>query len=184
MRLFLAVDLDEKIRERILSVSKHLDLDYVKINFVEEENLHVTLKFLGDVREDDVNKILDDVNNVVKGFNRFDLCVSDLGYFGSPNFIKVLWVGIKDGGELLVKIMGKLDGALGWIRKDDYTNKVPHITIGRVDYIRDKKSFLDKINSIKDVNMGRMKVDRIKLKASKLTRSGPIYEDIATFNLG
>ncbi len=183
MRVFVAVDITDEMRRKLSDLEKNFEGEDFDIKLVEPENLHITLKFLGEVKENDVNEIKNIIKNVCKGFKPFKVSVKGLGFFGSEKYIRVLWFDICEGKDELVKLMGKLDDTLGYIRKET-GSMVPHLTIGRVKSGRNREKLLKKIHSLSDVNIGEFVVKEIKLKESILTKDGPIYHDVEVFKLG
>jgi len=183
----MAIDLTDDIREKaaeIINKMKSLDID---VKFVEPKNLHITMKFLGDVSEDRVNGIEDAISGAVKalkdsGSKPFKVSVEGLGYFGVPSHIKTLWVDTGEGHEELVKLVGAMNAALDHIRKDDRKPK-PHITLGRVKSGRNREALLKMLEEMKHVKLGEMDVKLVKLKQSVLSKEGPHYSDLKSFEL-
>ncbi len=183
MRLFIAIDLTDEMRKKIIEIKKKLTSGEFDVKFVEPENLHITLKFLGDVEEDKIGYIYSVLENVSKKFKGFNVEIKGLGYFGSSKFIRVIWLGIEKGCSEIVSISEQLEKELGFLRKNEFKTHSPHITIGRVKSGRNKDKLLRCIEELKDVNLGEMNVNVIKLKESILTKKGPIYSDLKSFKL-
>ncbi len=182
MRLFIAIDVPKNISERIVQVQKILSSTGAELNFTKPENLHVTLKFLGEVNENLINKIKNEIKEVAKCFHVFRMDVSGIGYFGSKNFIKVIWADISSGREIIIKMIEMLEKRLNTIRKNEH-NPAPHLTIARVKSGKNRDLLVNEINKLKNVKFGEVNVKEIKLKKSVLTPSGPIYQDIECFPL-
>lgn len=183
MRCFVAIDLSENIKEKITEITKELKKQDVDVKFVESQNLHITVKFLGEVSEEQVKEISNIAKEVLSPVKQFKINIKGLGYFGSPNYIRTLWVGISDGKEKLHMLIETVNKKLFHIRKEGYAPSA-HITIGRVRSGKNKEKLLETIEKLKDVKIGEMVVKEIKLKQSELTREGPVYTDIETFDLG
>ena len=180
MRLFVAVDISEDVKKKIIDVQKQLEDRENRIKFVESENLHFTLKFLGEVKEKDVDFVCKQAGSVCAEFKPFKIQVSGVGYFGSSSYIRVIWAGVIS--EQLVKLAGKLNEKLASIRDEDFEYK-PHLTIGRASFIGNKEKLLEKIDKLKDVNFGEVDVKEVILKESKLSSKGPAYIDYKVFKL-
>jgi 2'-5' RNA ligase len=174
MRAFIAIDLDEKAKEQIKKIVKQLKKqDFFKGKYVEEENFHLTLKFLGEISNEKVEKIKDELNKL--DFGEFKVKLRRLGVF-SPKFIKVVWISLESAK--LQEIHDKIDDSLEELfNKDKRFNS--HITIARVKAMRkDKKiELLDFIKKLEVPDI-EFEVNEVKLKKSTLTPKGPIYEDI------
>jgi 2'-5' RNA ligase len=94
MRCFVAIDLPEHIKARIfheIEILKQQGL--VSGKFVEKENLHLTLKFLGELTEKQIKDIGEKLSEI--SFNKFKVSLSEIGVFPDKNFVKVLWVGLE-----------------------------------------------------------------------------------------
>jgi len=182
MRLFAAIDLDEGIRESIGEMIGSLRKEGLDVKWVEPRNLHITLKFLGEVGEGDVNEVAGRVEECLKGVSSFRLSVEGAGFFGSPNHMKILWVDVKGGKENVLGIMEGMNKGLEHVKKDSHSPNV-HITIGRVKSGRNRELLLRKLEEMKDVKFGEQDVKVVKLKESVLGREGPAYSDFRVFKL-
>ncbi len=183
MRLFVAIDLNENVIERISSVQEKLRSGDFDLKLVEADNLHLTLKFLGEVDQKQNAHIEKLVSEAVKEFQGFTLSFHGIGYFGSERYMRVIWAGVKEGGEQFVKLAQSLDMKLSFIRKDEHEPS-PHLTIARVRSGRNSEILAREISSLRDVKIGEVHVKEIKLKHSLLTPQGPIYSDVKVFPLG
>ena len=182
MRLFVAVDLTEDMRKKaaeIMNQLKGLDID---VKFVEPQNLHFTLKFIGEVDEGHVNEIEKSVSDAVRDFKPFKVSVEGLGYFGNPSHIKTIWIDTRQGREELVNLAKRMDIVLDHVRREARGPK-PHITIGRAKSGRNRDALLSFIKKNKHVKLGYMDVKVVCLKQSVLSREGPHYTDLKVFGL-
>lgn len=182
MRVFVAIDLNEELIDRIIETENELKRNDIDVKFVDPENLHLTLKFLSEVREEKIPEIEQSLSEALNGFKQFRMKINGFGYFGKPDYMRTLWLGIKEGREDIIEIVKELNKRLNHIRKDDY-DPSPHLTIGRVKSGKNKEILLRESERLKDVNIGEMLVKEIKLKNSVLTEKGPIYSDLKVFIL-
>jgi 2'-5' RNA ligase len=182
MRLFVAIDLGENVMGNIISAEERLGSGDFDLKLVEPENLHLTLKFLGDVQESQKEQIERLISEAVKGVHAFMLSFEGVGYFGSARQMKVIWAGVKEGSRDFVNLAKALDSRLSFIRREDHEPS-PHLTIARVRSGRNGDMLLREVNSLRDVNMGEVPVKEIRLKQSVLTPQGPIYSDVKVFPL-
>ena len=183
MRLFIAIDLDDETRGKISEVIRGFADRGFDVKWVEPGNIHLTLKFLGEVHEEGIKEIESRISDAVKGVKRFRMSMCDVGYFGSHTYVKVIWIGVKEGCDKLVELSGALNRELSYVRKDDHVPS-PHITIGRVRSGRDREVLLKGIEMVSHVKFGEVDVKEIKLKSSVLGREGPVYNDVKAFRLG
>ena len=145
------------------------------LKLVEPENVHITLKFLGDTEETLVDEIEKIMNNAVKDASTFNIQLKGAGVFPNQNYIKVVWVGIEHG-DPIATIAQEIDEKLSKFGfKKEERKFSPHLTIARVKTSRNKDKLLQIIEKYRDVEFTDMKVDSIKLKKSDLTPKGPIY---------
>ena len=149
---------------------------------MELTNLHLTLKFFGDIDTDGLNLLEDAIANVVSDFDSFKIKIKGCGAFPNNNHIKVIWVGI-DEDAVIKDLHDKLDDEfvrLGFDRDKKFST---HLTIGRMKSAKNKNQVKSVIEEFSDVEIGEMDVTHISLKKSTLTPAGPIYEDLKIFKL-
>lgn len=182
MRLFLAIDLSNEIRSRIEDIEKGMASKNLDVRFVEPKNVHITLKFLGEVDEDKITGMESDILSAISHVKQFRISIEGFGYFGTPEHIKTLWVGVKEGGETIIKLIDYFNRNLKHIRAEN-RKPSPHMTIGRVRSGRNMDTLLNEIEGLKHVKLGELNVNEIVLKKSTLTSSGPVYEDVKVFRL-
>ncbi len=181
-RVFIAIDLDDSLKEPIIRVQRELLQAGVDMKPVEPENLHITLRFVGEISKDLVEELKKRLLNVK--FPTFEVKFRGIGAFPSVENPRVLWIGVERNYEKLVElheIIMKLTGDIG--ERDDREFK-PHLTIGRVKGLRNKSRYLEVVKKYEGYDFGSQVVDRIKLKRSVLTPRGPIYSDLLVINLG
>ena len=176
MRCFIAVDVSSEVKEELRKVEKELsNLDSgTRLKLVNPENLHITIRFLGDLTDTQINKVKEALKKVK--FEPFKVKLNNFGVFPSINFIRVVWVNVLPKEQLieLEKEIDKVLGDVGFKRTKDFET---HITLARVKYIKDKKDFIEGLNKIV-IKPIEFKIDGFSLKKSTLTREGPVYEDI------
>lgn len=175
MRLFIAFDVSEEVKNYLSKLQLCFPKD-VKLNFAK--NFHLTLKFLGDVDENKVDKIKAALTNV--DFTKFIAKTSSLGVFPDEKIIRVVWVGLEPK-ETLVALQQEIENNLSDLFLRD-TRFHPHLTLARVKSVKDKNTFIEQLNKIpaKEIEFS---VNSFKLIKSTLTPEGPVYEDVAEFAL-
>jgi 2'-5' RNA ligase len=179
IRCFIAVECNnEEMIRRFIKVQRRLERTGADIKSVEPENIHLTLKFLGDVEPSRVEEVF----NVIQGisFDPFDMEVEGVGVFPHPGHIRIIWAGITEGSEPLYDIFKEIEGKLGDIGFKKERRKLhPHLTICRVRSGRNKEHMLEEINLLQKEDFGTIHVDKVVLKKSELTPKGPIYTTLA-----
>jgi RNA 2',3'-cyclic 3'-phosphodiesterase len=176
MRAFIGIPIPDELKPRITSIQERFSgLD---IKFVEKENLHFNLKFFEELSEKDAEKLKGALEQVCKSFQPFEIEVAGLGAFPNDEYIRVFWIGVKDGYQTIVSLAESIDNALSSIGYPAEDRFVPHLTLGRVRSSRNKDDLLAKMNQLKDEEVGKMKVYEIKLFESKLGQNGSVYEEV------
>jgi 2'-5' RNA ligase len=177
MRCFVAIGTCEEVRRRLLSVQQRLSplLNWKPVEF---ENMHLTLKFLGEVEDTRSGEILSALRSACSSFSRFEISVKGIGAFPGPSYVRVLWAGISEGAEKVVSISKAIDSELaklGFPRERDF---VPHVTIGRVKFVPRRKELMEMMESLKGEEFGRSEVESVELMKSVLTPKGPLYNSV------
>ncbi len=173
VRCFVAIDLDEGLKQRISELQQLIVEPAIKL--VEKENLHITLKFLGEISDDELRGVCEKLADVKS--HSFEFSVSGMGAFHSNSYIRVVWVGIKDSGHLSM-LAKKMAHVLPGFRIDDIS---PHVTIARARYNPEKTTEVILQNT--NVDIGSQHAGCFILKKSVLTPKGPIYSEIKRFEL-
>lgn len=178
MRCFVAVNLPREVKEKIWRVIKNLQGKGLKK--VAPENLHLTLKFLGEVDQEIVKKVKEKLKQVE--FNKFSISLKGISYFPNRNFIKVVWLGIEKGRKNLIGLQKEIDKKLEELSFKKEKNKFePHLTIARVKFLENKRKFVEELEKIKFEK--EFEIKSFELMESILQREGPIYKKIESFEL-
>jgi 2'-5' RNA ligase len=178
IRSFFAVDIKEKsIVDQIKQIQNELALPNTRINFVTPENLHLTLKFLGNIDEN----ILTDLEKEAKkiSFSNFDIEFIGMGCLPSFSYINAIYIGISKGFEQLASIAKQLNSLSNQFNFKKETRPYrAHLTIGRLKRVGDKNQLIEKIKSYKEHNFGNVSINEFILKKSELKPDGPVYNTI------
>ncbi|MFX0099906.1 MAG: RNA 2',3'-cyclic phosphodiesterase [Candidatus Hodarchaeota archaeon] len=179
IRAFISFDLDNeefvKNAEKMQAAFRKID---AKIKFVETENLHLNLKFLGDIPVRTAKKIYEILTKIdTVPTNGIEIKIKNMGHFGK----RVLWCGIQDPSGVVKKTQKVIEDELFEKLKIPKENRAfkAHITLGRIKFLRDKEAFLELVGKYKFQEFGSQKIDKIHLKKSDLTPKGPIYSDLS-----
>jgi len=181
VRLFIAVNLPDDLRGKLVSVQEKLPKQGLKL--VEPENLHMTLKFLGEVREDAVDEIGRAMAEAVAGQIPFEVEVAGLGAFPDLRRPRVVWAGVTRGRQEVVSLQAKLEDALQPLRFQRERDFHPHVTLARVKQPAAARAIADLVHETKSTVFGSFVVREVDLMKSTLTPRGPIYERILSAQL-
>lgn len=183
MRCFLGVKLKPELLSNVKIAKKRFNETGGDIKLVEDENLHFTVKFLGEIDEDRA-KDVKCVGNVLESYEPFDIEVKGCGVFPSRNYIKVIWLGVGEGGETFKKMISEIDLELSKVGfKPEENEIIPHLTLGRVKSGRAKNEILSCLGDIKEEKFGCMRVDNVSLFKSKLEKKGPVYTRLERYDI-
>ena len=139
----------QKIQETIK------DTNSCKINYVKTENIHLTLKFFGEINERKEKQIIKIVEKTIKDYKHYTIKLAKIGAFPNIKRPRVIWTGIKDKHNVTINLIKELDNEfnkIGFKKERDY---VPHITIGRVKEIHDKKLLNETLKELKNEYIGK-----------------------------
>jgi 2'-5' RNA ligase len=182
MRLFAAIDIDSQIRDRMeqiqLQLQRDLHLRGREVKWVRPEQIHLTLKFLGEVRDEMVTQVCETVTQTASQFDNFDMQVRGIGVFGRP--ARVVWAGIEPCPPL-IKLQAALDDAfekIGWDKEQRAF--AGHLTVCRVKTAAAGKRLAATIDQRHDEMLGTVWVDKVVLYESRLSSSGPEYSVVST----
>ncbi|QWR77676.1 RNA 2',3'-cyclic phosphodiesterase [Candidatus Magnetomonas plexicatena] len=177
VRAFLAVNIDEALKGKIAASISGLNLTGVK--WVRAKNLHLTLKFLDSISENEIDKVVDTLNEILPKSSAFDIGFKGIGAFPNERKPKVIWIGVTNT-EGLVRLQGMIEDSLSVVGfKREERAFSPHLTIGRVtvglsDFAKQPH---------RDTFYGDMTVDTVYLMKSELFPAGAEYSELKSFKL-
>ena len=149
---------------------------------VEKENIHLTLRFLGEVEERKLEELVKALSAVRKP-GGFEVCIKGLGAFPGPDSPRVLWAGAEKGDKELRELHEAVDSAIAHLGFQKEGRFSSHYTIARVKYLRNSNGLKDLLAEYKENVFGCFRVDSFYLMKSVLQRSGPVYSEITCFRL-
>lgn len=176
MRLFIAIGIPEDVKDYMAKIQEKIYINSNKIRFVKKEQIHLTLKFLGEVQPDVAEEIKKNLKKIT--FAPFTVYLGEIGVFPSESYIRVIWVGLKPEKPIL-ELQKNIDEQLKKLFKKEKNFKA-HVTLARVKYIKDKDNFINKLKNTKIENK-KIDINNFKLIKSTLTSEGPVYEDFEVF---
>jgi len=188
IRSFIAIELPGEIKSDLAQLGDRLmDARHPFVKWVDFENIHLTLKFLGNVAVNQITEITEAMREAIRGVSPFRLEISGLGAFPRMEQPRVIWVGISGETDKLSELQRRVDSKLvrlGFAGENQ--SFVPHLTLARV---RDGASSSDRkdlgrlLTSTKFESKGHITVNSINLMKSQLTPDGPIYSRLFTVSL-
>ncbi len=175
MRAFIAIELPDDVRRKLASIQEELKKANADIKWVKPENIHLTLKFLGNIPDDKIEKIKALLDKIASRHGKFEAILFKIGAFPKLEYPRVIWVGMDKGCNLAEEIAVKIeDGCehIGFAKEKRPFSA--HLTLGRVRTGKNKVALKEKLLSTA-VKPQSFIVDKIILFQSTLTPRGPIY---------
>ena len=173
MRTFISIDFPLNLKKEIVKIQRQLPMFNGKIT--EEANLHLTLKFLGEIDENKLQEVRKRLEKIE--FNSFEIEIGTLGIF-SKKVPGIIWISLGNCEELQKKI----DEAL-YPTFEKENRFMGHLTIGRIKFLKNKEEFMDKLNNL-SIKKFSFPVKEFYLKKSILTKKAPLYETLEKYSCG
>ena len=187
MRCFIAIDIGEQLRKALGNLQEQLqskaDIRKSDAKWVRPENVHLTLKFLGEIKDERSIDVCDIVKEVTSRHKSFELDIEQVGHFGGRS-ARVLWVGMGDGKEDLLNLQKDLDEQLasaGWPKEGREFSG--HLTLCRIRNSKAGFKLAEISEGYKDLKLGMLSADSVSVYQSELTPKGPIYTVLGNYSL-
>jgi RNA 2',3'-cyclic 3'-phosphodiesterase len=185
MRIFIAIEIPDEIKAMLTEAQQSLKgSGVVDASWPRPEGIHLTLKFLGEVSESKVPDIIDGLRHAAEGTGPFRLEVSGIGTFPNPKNPRVVWVGLSGDVEKLSLLQTAVEDAInriGFEREERVFT--PHLTLGRIKYIRSRDRWLKALAETKNIRLSGFDVAAVSLIKSELKPTGAAYTEIGRIEL-
>ncbi len=183
VRTFIAVEIkNTDVLRKLIEIRDYLLTSNAELKPVENENIHLTLRFIGEIPVSLARAICTEISNLK--VEKFQIHVKGIGAFPSPLRPRVVWAGVEEGAdklrELHLLIEEKLK-RLGIPRERE--EFVPHITLARIKGTRNIEKLIKLLSEVVNVDFGYTVIDEVFVKKSILTPSGPIYSNLCSVKL-
>ena len=181
LRLFLTINIPPHARETVVSIQNRFKTLDLNASWVRPENIHLTLKFLGDTPSERVTGIRICVSETVKSYPVFKVALDGAIVFPNLKKPRFLWIDLKDPYNHLIILQEKIDakmGQLGFPREKKKFN--PHLTLGRIKHPKGNvrgvfENLKREVDSIPPIDADFFQVGFVRLVHSELTPGGSIY---------
>ncbi|QKY16642.1 RNA 2',3'-cyclic phosphodiesterase [Halorubrum sp. CBA1229] len=191
MRAFFAVDLPDDLANPIADAQAAFE-GAEGLRFVDPEQAHVTLKFLGEVDESDTDDSAPSLDDVIAAgelavadadVDPFECAIAGFGVFPSLDYVSVVWAGIDEGSAGLTALHEAIETETTALGVDPEEHAfTPHVTLARMNDARGKGLVRDVVQN-RDPEIGRFEAEEVRLVSSTLTDDGPVYETVASIEL-
>ena len=187
MRCFIAIDIPEEIRAELADLQKKLagqvDIRKGDVKWVEPEGMHLTLKFLGEVPDNQIVEVCNVAKEVAGRYRAFDFAVREAGSFGGRS-ARVLWIGAGLECPELLELQQDLEDELadaGWPKEGRQFSG--HLTLCRIRNSKAGEKLGQVVEQYKDYDLGTVHAASITVYESQLTGQGPIYTPLGNYKL-
>jgi RNA 2',3'-cyclic 3'-phosphodiesterase len=174
MRLFIAIEIPEDVSEKLHSLQERL---IIPGKATKTRSFHLTLKFLGDVEEEKLSILIEELSKI--SFQPFEASLSKIGAFPNTNNPRVVWLGLEPH-EIINSLQKQVDLVTQKLGFEADKKFHPHLTLARIKFLKDKRAFKDTLEDIAPPSAS-FKIDSFKLIRSTLTPEGPVYEVLESF---
>lgn len=180
MRSFIAIELPQETRQYLSRLQEELKMSDGDVKWVQPQNIHLTLKFLGEIDTKESEKVEKVIEEIAKDKLVFYARLCCLGAFPKINYPRVIWIGI-DKGDVEIKQIAEA------LEEKTVTLGIPaqekpfssHITLGRVRSNLNRNNLIQKLQNLtqpSEQKPAEFLVKKITLFKSTLTPQGPVYE--------
>ncbi|QPJ66635.1 MAG: RNA 2',3'-cyclic phosphodiesterase [Candidatus Nitrohelix vancouverensis] len=184
IRLFLATQVPPKVILALSEAQDNFRKLKVKASWVRRENMHITLKFLGDIAPDTTSSLIHSMTSVGKRSSQFNIAPDKITLYPDESKPRILAVVFNDSEGQMAQLHQNIEDALvrQGIAKDS-RSFTPHLTLGRFKLTKKDAALSQAVQTQKKLTCGSFGVDTFQLVHSQLTVNGPIYTPIEEFTL-
>lgn len=176
IRTFIAVELPQEIQDTLKGLQDVLRGSMPDVRWTKAGNIHLTLKFLGDVQVSRLDAIGEALGDVARQFSPFDMNLTGIGAFPNSRKPRIVWVGIEQGADELVSIATQIEGSMKRLGFPPEKRPFrPHLTIGRIRHLEHPVVMTDSLDRSEVGELGRFTVQKLSFIKSQLDPGGSIY---------
>ena len=176
LRCFIAIELTPPIKDYIKHIQNDLKQSGADVKWVEPQNAHLTLKFLGDVDLKEIGKIQEAIQEIAQGTIPIQTQLTQLGVFPKPSYPRVIWLGLEDKEKRIEELADKIEKAVRKFGiKKEARPFTAHITLGRIKSFKNLKALMQSMKNYPSIEPRPQTIQEIILFKSTPTSTGPIY---------
>jgi 2'-5' RNA ligase len=182
IRSFIAIELPQPLKSRVDEVQREIRRTDADVKWVRPEGIHLTLKFLGSISGDDVERIFQSIAPAIAEWEPFEVRVQGMGCFPNPRNPRVVWLGMDRGKETLISLQQAVEKKMAELSFPPEGRPFsPHLTLGRVRSPRGKGGLAQAIEKHRETEVGTFQVREVFLFRSELRPSGAVYTKLKEF---
>lgn len=185
IRAFIACDIPDSVLDRVAGIQEGLRKTDTDVSWTNVRGIHITLKFLGDIDEGGIEGIASIMKDAAAGRQPFEIAVRGCGSFPNLKAPRVIWLGIEDPAGGLKSLNQALDDGLKSLGFEPEEREFrPHLTLGRIKGPKGREGISKAVSGLKDIEIGRLKIERMVLYKSVLRPTGAEYTKLKEARLG
>jgi 2'-5' RNA ligase len=184
MRMFISIEVPEAVKKELAVAQGRLRVAGADASWTRAEGMHLTMKFLGEVTDQQVPEIMSSLRKAAEGTGPLGLSVSGVGTFPNPKNARVVWIGLAGDIVQLTRLQVAVENAmvlLGMAREE--RKFTPHLTLGRIKYIRFHDRWIKTLEEIRDISLPGFEVTSVSLMKSELKPAGAVYTEMGRVEL-
>ncbi len=183
MRSFIAIELPDTAKSALAELQRELKKTGADIRWVKPDNLHLTLKFLGNIEEKVIGTLVQVMRGTCNKYTPFNLEIKGMGFFPNVRSPRIIWVGI-NGNTAMTGIQSEIDSGLSSLGFErEKRNYAPHLTLGRFRTSQGKRLITEAVEQFSNRSFGVIGVESLSLMRSDLHQAGARYTKIAEISL-
>ena len=183
-RCFIAIEIPETIKKSIADITESLKKSGSDVKWVSDENIHITLQFLGETEESLIPDIKGALYKILAPYSPFYIKITDVGCFPSGRRPRVIWVGMEES-QFMINLYKDISSEMvkfGYQKEE--RGFTPHVTIGRVKSNRNTGELLRRLDELRVRDFPDFEVHNVTLMKSELKPSGAKYYSLAEIPFG
>ena len=183
LRLFIAIELPSNIIDGLRNVQEELKDKSNKPSWAKPENIHLTLKFLGDIETNKIDSMVNILEGIAGKSFSFEISVKGVGTFPAAGTPRVIWVGIEENKDML-QLYNNIEEGLATLGVEkERRDFKPHLTLGRIKFLNDRAGLKRGLEKVAGLNLARFAVAGFALFKSTLTPEGAIHTRLKEYTL-
>lgn len=185
VRAFIACDIPEALLDKVSKVQDRLKAVNADVSWTRVAGIHLTLKFLGDIEEGQIDEVAAVIAGKSTGQPPFEIKIKGVGTFHGTKNPRVVWLGVEDAARGLSTLHDAMDGGLNALGFEPEGREfMPHLTLGRVKGSRGREELVKAVSELRELDIGSFNIDRVVLYRSDLKPTGAVYIKLKEVILG
>lgn len=185
IRSFISIDIPDELKKDVKALQEMFKKCDADVRWTRPEAMHLTLKFLGNVEEKQIEEIKIILKEIALQTPLINIKLNGAGVFPNQKSPRVLWVGIIENDGILDNLQKRMDAELSKIGfEKEKRGFKPHLTLGRIRSQKGKERLVKLLEENKDNELGAFTASDIKLMKSELRPEGSVYTELARFGFG